>query len=135
MQVKYSKDTDLLYIHLHTGVSNVLIPTDNECISKFVSKKDRSVVVGYEIEEASKNLDEFLSLSPLNSKQKLAVALSYIRNKNHKTQKEFALAFGISEGSYKSLERAEHNITFETLDRIFVVLKNESEIHHVFKIA
>ncbi len=93
--------------------------TDKDDIFKFVAKSDKNKIVGYEVENVSNNLGHVLNHLGLNRKQKLAVCLSYIRERQQKTQKEFSVVLGISESTYKSLERAEHNISFDTLDVIY----------------
>ena len=131
MIVKYNLETDLMYIHFATGIPNVLVPTDNGNISKFISKKQKNII-GYEIEEASTVIEHFLSNYDLNRKQKLAVILSFLREKKKKSQKEFSTIISISEGSYKSLERAEHNIGFDTLDKIYNIFPADKMLSKLF---
>lgn len=130
--IKYNNDTGLMYIHLSTGVANIQMPTTNEEISKFVAKANKDQIVGYEIENAPKNLDFVLSSLGLSRKQKMAVAMCFIREKKKKTQKEFSTIINVSESTYKSIERAEHNITFDTLDIIYNQFKDEEVLHAVF---
>ncbi len=132
MMIKYNNDTGLMYIHLSTGVANIQMPTTNEEISKFVAKANKDQIVGYEIENAPKNLDFVLSSLGLSRKQKMAVAMCFIREKKKKTQKEFSTIINVSESTYKSIERAEHNITFDTLDIIYNQFKDEEVLHAVF---
>ncbi len=68
----------------------------------------------------------------LNRKQKLAVCLYFIREQEGKTQKEFSANINISESTYMSLERAEHNINFDTLGEIFGKFPNEPILDTVF---
>ena len=132
MMIKYNNETGLMYIHLSTGVANIQMPTTNEEISKFVAKANKDQIVGYEIENAPKNLDFVLSSLGLSRKQKMAVAMCFIREKKKKTQKEFSTIINVSESTYKSIERAEHNITFDTLDIIYNQFKDEEVLHAVF---
>lgn len=73
MMIKYIKEADLLYIHFATGIPNIQVQTEHEDINKFVSKKDKNYVIGYEVEDVSKNFDLFLENFPLSSDQKLAL--------------------------------------------------------------
>jgi DNA-directed RNA polymerase specialized sigma subunit len=132
MIVKFNSDTGLMYIHFTSGVANIQTRTDNEQISKFVAKANREHVVGYEIENADQNLSQVLTTFPLSRKQKLAVALCYTREKQKKTQKEFSTIINVSESTYKSIERAEHNITFDTLDVIYNQFPEERSLHQIF---
>ena len=132
MIVKYNNDTGFMYIHFETGVPNIQMPTKNEDIAKFVSKANKDRVIGYEIEDTSNNMDFILQNLGLNRKQKLAVVMCFIREKQKKTQKEFSTVINVSEGTYKSIERAEHNISFDTLDVIYNQFKDEDILHKVF---
>lgn len=130
--VKYNSDTGLMYIHITTGVANIQMPTQNEEISKFVAKANKDQTIGYEIENAPENLDFVLSNLGLSRKQKMAVAMCFIREKKKKTQKEFSTIINVSESTYKSIERAEHNITFDTLDVIYNQFQDEDVLQAVF---
>lgn len=132
MIVKYNNDTGLMYIHFSTGVSNIQMPTSNEDIAKFVAKANKDQVIGYEIEDAVNNIKTVLNNLGLNRKQKLAVVMCFIRENKKKTQKEFSTIINVSETTYKSIERAEHNITFDTLDVILNQFKDEEILHQVF---
>lgn len=132
MIVKYNNDTGLMYIHFSTGVSNIQMPTTNEDIAKFVAKANKDQVIGYEIEDAQNNIKTVLNNLGLNRKQKLAVVMCFIRENKKKTQKEFSTIINVSETTYKSIERAEHNITFDTLDVILNQFKDEDILHQVF---
>ncbi len=132
MIVKYNNDTGLMYIHFSTGVSNIQMPTSNEDIAKFVAKANKEQIIGYEIEDAPNNMETVLNKLGLNRKQKLAIVMCYIREKHKKTQKEFSTVINVSEGTYKSIERAEHNITFDTLDVIYNQFKDEEILHQIF---
>jgi DNA-binding XRE family transcriptional regulator len=132
MLIKYNKEIDTLYVHFKTGTSNIHIPTKNEDVYKFVLKANRNEIVGYEIERASENMNLVLNNLRLNSKQRLAVILCMTREKHKKTQKQFAELLKISEGSYKNLEKAEHNITFDTIDEIFSAFSEEESLRSVF---
>ena len=90
MIVKYNNDTGLMYLHLFSDVPNIQMPTAHGDIGKFVAKANRDQIVGYEIENAEKNLDFLLENFGLNRKQKLAIALCVIRERAKKTQKEFS---------------------------------------------
>ena len=132
MIVKFNIDTGLMYIHFSTGVSNIQMPTAHDEIFKFVAKANKDLIIGYEVEDAEKNLKHVLESFGLNRKQKLAVAMCIIRERQKKTQKEFSTIINVSEGTYKSIERAEHNISFDTLDVIYNQFKNEPILHQVF---
>lgn len=132
MIIKYNSDTGLMYIHFSSGVPNIQMRTAKKDIFKFVAKANKEQIIGYEIEAAEKNLDFVLNKLDLNRKQKLAVSMCFIREKQKKTQKEFSTIINVSEGTYKSIERAEHNITFDTLDVIYNQFKGEPVLQHVF---
>lgn len=132
MIIKYNRDTGLMYIHFFYGVANIQIKTSKKDIFKFVAKANKDQIVGYEIEAADKNLDFVLNKMGLNRKQKLAVCMCFIREKQKKTQKEFSTIINVSEGTYKSIERAEHNISFDILDVIYNQFKGEPVLQHVF---
>ena len=132
MIVKYNNDTGLMYIHFSTSVPNIQMPTSNEDIAKFVAKANKEQVIGYEIEDAQSNIKTVINNLGLNRKQKLAIVMCFIREKQKKTQKEFSTIINVSEGTYKSIERAEHNISFDTLDVIYNQFKDEEILHQVF---
>ncbi len=113
-----------MYIHFSSGVANIQKPTTNEEISKFVAKANPELVIGYEVENVNKNLEYVLT--------KLALVMCLIREKSKKTQKEFSTVLNVSEGTYKSIERAEHNISFDTLDFIFDQFPKEEILHRAF---
>ena len=133
MNLKYIPDHDLMYVYLELNTPNTQSRTSHEEIFKFVSKNEKNKIVGYEIESASKNLKFVLKNLSLNSKQKLAICLFFLRERQKKTQKEFAESLNISESTYKSLERAEHNISFDTLDGIFSKFPDETLLNAVFQ--
>ncbi len=108
------------------------MPTANDDISKFVAEANKDQIVGYEVEDAENNLTFVLEKLGLNRKQKLAVVMCFIREKKKKTQKDFSTIINVSEGTYKSIERAEHNIAFDTLDIIYNQFKDERILHQVF---
>lgn len=132
MMIKYNDELDLMYIHFFTGVSNIQVQTNDEAISKFVAKTNRQQIVGYEIESASRKMNYILDELGLNRKQKLAVCMCFIREKQKKTQKEFSTIINVSESTYKSIEKAEHNIAFDTLDIIYNQFKKEEVLSHIF---
>lgn len=132
MIIKFNNDTGFMYVHFATGVPNIQMPTGNEDIAKFVAKANKDQIIGYEIEDTEKNLNFVLNNIGLNRKQKLAVVMCFIREKKKKTQKEFSTIINVSEGTYKSIERAEHNISFDTLDIILNQFKDEEILHQVF---
>lgn len=132
MIVKFNSDTGFMYIHFSTGVPNIQMPTNNEDVAKFVAKANKDQIVGYEIEDAEKNIEFIIARLGLNRKQKLAVVMCLIREKKKKTQKEFSTIINVSEGTYKSIERAEHNISFDTLDIIYNQFKDEKILHQIF---
>ncbi len=132
MIVKFNNNTGLMYIHFSSAVPNIQMQTGNEDVAKFVAKANKEQIIGYEIEDAEKNMDFILNKLGLSRKQKLAVGMCFIREKKKKTQKEFSTIINVSEGTYKSIERAEHNISFDTLDVIYSQFKDEPILHQVF---
>ncbi|UXR63778.1 helix-turn-helix transcriptional regulator [Bdellovibrio bacteriovorus] len=132
MNLKYLAENDLMYMYFEMNVPNTQTRTEHPEVFKFVAKADKSTVVGYEIENAASNLKYILTSLNLNSKQKLAICLYFIREREGKTQKDFSSALGISESTYKSLERADHNISFDTLDGIFGKFAHEPIMETVF---
>ena len=132
MVVKYNSDLDLMYVHFFTSVPNIQVRTPNDQISKFVAKANRDQIVGYEIENAEKNWDFINKEMGLSRKQLLAVVMCFIREKRKQTQKEFSTIINVSESTYKSIERAEHNITFDTLDVIYNQFRDEPPLHMIF---
>lgn len=132
MIIKYNFETDLMYIHFFTGVPNIQMRTKNEGIAKFVAKANKDQIIGYEVDGAQENIEFILNKIGLSRKQKLAVVMCFIREKHKKTQKEFSTILNVSEGTYKSIERAEHNISFDTLDVIYNQFKGEEILHQVF---
>jgi len=133
MNLKYLTENDLMYIYLETNIPNIQTRTEHDEIFKFVAKADKKRIIGFEIENASTNLMYILKNLNLNSKQRLAVCLFYLRERAGKTQKEFSEVINVSESTYKSLEKAEHNINFDTLDEIYVKFPRESILETVFR--
>jgi|GEM_PF-2364818 len=132
MTIKYNLKTDLMYIHFSSGVPNIQMKTAHEDVSKFVAKANKNQIVGYEIENASKNMDFILEKLGLSRKQKLAVGMCFIRENKKKSQKEFSTIINVSESTYKSIEKAEHNIGFDVLDIIYDQFKKEEVLHKIF---
>lgn len=130
--VKYNHETGLMYIHLMTGVPNIQMRTSKTDISKFVAKANKEQIIGYEIEDTPKNIEYILNKLGLSRKQKLAVGLCFIREKQKKTQKDFSTIINVSESTYKSIEKAEHNISFDTLDIIYNQFPKEEVLHDIF---
>lgn len=132
MNLKYLAENDLMYIYFESNVSNTQTRTGHECVFKFVAKADKSKIIGYEIENVSDNLNYVLTKLSLNSKQKLAICLYYLRERQGKTQVQIANSLEISLSKYKSLEKADHNINFDTLESIFETFPNEPILDTVF---
>lgn len=132
MIIKFNNDTGLMYIHFSTGVANIQMRTAHDDISKFVAKANQDQIIGYEVENTEENLGFVLENLGLNRKQKLAIVMCFIRERKKKTQKEFSTIINVSEGTYKSIERAEHNIAFDTLDVIYNQFREEPTLHHIF---
>lgn len=130
--VKYNHETALMYIHLTTGVPNIQMRTSKADVSKFVAKANKEQIIGYEIEDTPKNIEYILNKLGLSRKQKLAVGLCFIREKQKKTQKDFSTIINVSESTYKSIEKAEHNISFDTLDIIYNQFPKEEILHEIF---
>lgn len=125
MNIKYLPENDLMYIYLVTKTPNIQTKTPHPDISKFIAKGDKKQIVGYEIESVTKNIKYVLTKLDLTRKQKLAICLFVIRETNGKTQREFAKMLSVGESTYKNIEKAEHNISFDTLDMILNRLHNE----------
>ncbi|MFN7904394.1 MAG: DUF2283 domain-containing protein [Pseudobdellovibrionaceae bacterium] len=132
MNLKYLPETDLMYIYFESNVPNTQTRTGHEGVFKFVAKADKNKIVGFEVENVSANLNYVLTKLDLNSKQKLAICLYYLREQQGKTQEQIADALEISLSKYKSLEKADHNINFDTLDSIFATFPNEPILDTVF---
>lgn len=132
MNLKYLPENDLMYVYLEMNIPNTQTRTEHGEVFRFVAKADKKRIIGYEIENVSKNLEYVLTNLKLNSKQKLAVCLYFIRVREGKTQKEFSTVLNVSESTYKSLEKAEHNINFDTLDGIFGKFPHEPILESVF---
>jgi len=132
VNLKYLPENDLMYVYFEANVPNTQSRTKHSEVFKFVAKADKNRIIGYEIENASKNLKYVLTNLELSSKQKLAICLYFIREREEKTQKEFSAILNVSESTYKSLERAQHNINFDTLDGIFGKFPHESILEVIF---
>lgn len=135
MNIKYLSENDIMYIYFESNVPNTQTRTGHEEVFKFVAKADKSKIVGYEVENVSDNLNHVLTKLSLNSKQKLAICLYILRERQGKTQEQVAESLGISLSKYKSLEKADHNINFDTLDSIFETFPNEPILDTVFQKA
>jgi uncharacterized protein YuzE/DNA-binding XRE family transcriptional regulator len=135
MNLKYLPENDLMYIYFETNVPNTQTRTGHPGVFRFVAKSNKSKVIGYEVESVSDNLNYVLTKLCLNSKQKLAICLYFIREREGKTQEQVANALDISLSKYKSLEKAEHNINFDTLDNIFETFSDEPILETVFNKA
>ncbi len=132
MNIKYLPQNDLMYVYFASNVPNTQMRTTHEEIFKFVAKADKNKTVGFEIENASKNMKFIMTKLDLTRKQKLAICLHFIRESHGKTQKEFSDLLTISESTYKSIEKAEHNINFDTLDTILETFHTEPVLEDVF---
>lgn len=132
MNLKYLPDNDLMYIYFESNVPNTQTRTGNDGVFKFAAKTDKNKIVGYEVENVSDNLNYVLTKLGLNSKQKLAICLYFLREREGKTQEQIAGALEISLSKYKSLEKANHNINFDTLEHIFETFPNEPILDTVF---
>ena len=133
MNLKYFVENDLMYIYFEMNVPNIQTKTSHQDIFKFVDKNDKKRVVGFEVESASKNIKYILKNLNLTSKQKLGLCLFFLRERDGKTQKEYCSLLNVSESTYKALEKAEHNISFDTLDEIFEKFPNEGILGTVFE--
>lgn len=132
MNLKYLSENDLMYIYFESNVPNTQTRTSHEDIFKFSAKADKNKIVGYEVENVSENLNYVLTKLNLNSKQKLAICLYFLRERQGKTQEQIAESLDISLSKYKSLEKADHNINFDTLESIFETFPNEPILDTVF---
>ena len=132
MNLKYLSENDLMYIYFESNVPNTQTRTGHEGVFKFAAKADKSKIVGYEVENVSENLNYVLTKLNLNSKQKLAICLYFLRERQGKTQEQIADSLDISLSKYKSLEKADHNINFDTLESIFETFPNEPILDTVF---
>jgi DNA-directed RNA polymerase specialized sigma subunit len=121
-----------MYIYFENNIPNTQARTGHEGIYKFVAKANKNKIVGYEIENISLNLNYVLTKLGLSSKQKLAICLYFLRERKGKTQEQIADVLEISLSKYKSLEKADHNINFDTLESIFETFPNEPILDTVF---
>ena len=132
MNLKYLPKNDLMYIYFEINTPNTQTRTSHESIFKFVAKSNKNKIVGYEIENITDNLNFVLTSLNLNSKQRLAICLYFLRERQGKTQEQIANVLEISLSKYKSLEKADHNINFDTLEIIFEAFPNEPILDTVF---
>jgi uncharacterized protein YuzE len=132
MNLKFHPDNDLMYIYFESHIPNTQTRTGHKDIFKFVAKTDKNKIIGYEIENTSKNINYALTKLGLSSKQKLAICLYYLRERAGKTQEQIADTLEISLSKYKSLEKADHNINFDTLESIFETFPNEPILETIF---
>jgi hypothetical protein len=132
MNLKYLPENDLMYIYFESNVPNTQTRTGRDGVFKFVAKADKTKIVGYEVDNVADNLNFVLTKLGLNSKQKLAICLYFLREREGKTQEQIAETLEISLSKYKSLERADHNINFDTLESIFETFPNEAILNTVF---
>ena len=132
MNLKYLTDNDLMYIYFENNIPNTQVRTGHVGIYKFVAKANKNKIVGYEIENISINLNYVLTKLGLSCKQKLAICLYFLRERKGKTQEQIADILEISLSKYKSLEKADHNINFDTLESIFETFPNEPILDTVF---
>ena len=132
MNIKYLTDNDLMYIYFESNTPNTQTRTNHSDIFKFVAKANKNKIIGYEIENISSNLNYVLTKLGLSSKQKLAICLYFLREREGKTQEQIADVLEISLSKYKSLEKADHNINFDTLESIFETFPNEPILNTVF---
>ena len=135
MNIRYLPENNLMYIYFVNDVPNTQTRTSNKEVSKFVAKADKNQIVGYEIENISKNIKYVLTKLNLSRKQKLAICLQFLRENRGKTQREFSDLLAISESTYKNLEKAEHNINFDTLDVILDKFHKEPILEDVFDLS
>jgi len=119
MNLKYMIEMDTIYIYLDSEVSKIMIPSlfDGR-VGVFVDKKTKKKICGYEIEEASKSLLCNLKNLELNLKQILAVGLYFMRIKQQLSQEAMASEIEVSLSTYKNLEKAEQNLSFDTFETI-----------------
>jgi uncharacterized protein YuzE len=132
VNLKYLTDNDLMYIYFENNIPNTQVRTGHVGIYKFVAKANKNKIVGYEIENISINLNYVLTKLGLSCKQKLAICLYFLRERKGKTQEQIADILEISLSKYKSLEKADHNINFDTLESIFEIFPNEPILDTVF---
>jgi predicted transcriptional regulator len=121
-----------MYIYFENNIPNTQVRTGHVGIYKFVAKANKNKIVGYEIENISINLNYVLTKLGLSCKQKLAICLYFLRERKGKTQEQIADILEISLSKYKSLEKADHNINFDTLESIFETFPNEPILDTVF---
>ena len=119
MNLKYMPEIDTIYIYLDSKTAKILIPFEgDERIGKFVDKASRKKTCGYEIEGAKENLLNSLVKLDLSLKQILAIGVYFIRISNGLTQEEMASEIQVSLSTYKNLEKAEQNISIDTVELI-----------------
>jgi uncharacterized protein YuzE len=119
MNLKYMPEMDTLYIYLEADIPKIMIPSDiDERVGIFVDKKTKKTLCGYEIEGAKDFLFSNLNKLELSLKQKIAVGLYFIRILKGLSQETMANEINVSLSTYKYLEKAENNLTFDTFEMI-----------------
>ena len=114
MYIYYDKDLDYVEIFFKKTL-NYLVPfKNNEEIGEFRSEKN-DTVVGYSIENLSKNFDDLSFLTPA---QRLSILIKKYRLKSGKTQQEVANEMGIKLLPYQRLESGNNNPTLKTLLKV-----------------
>ena len=123
MNLKYLPEIDTLYIYQDSRTPKILIQSKfDETVGIFVDKKTMKKKCGYEIENASHSLFKNIYHLELGLKETLGLVLYFTRVLNAQSQESMAKEINVSLSTYKSLEKAEQNLSFdifETINRKF----------------
>ena len=119
MNLKYMPEIDTLYIYLDSKTPKILIESKiDERIGVFVDKKTMKKKCGYEIENASQTLFKNIYHLELNLRETLGLMLYFTRIINTKSQESMANEINVSLSTYKSLEKADQNFSFDIFENI-----------------
>jgi len=100
MYIYYDKNSDYLELFFETVANYADADETNESVAIFRSEKDDSIV-GYALDNASKEIQHFDRLDPID---KLAALIKIARQRRDWSQEEVAQRLGISLRHYQRLE-------------------------------
>lgn len=119
MNLKYMAEMDTLYIYMDSETPKILVPSDlSDYVGVFVDKATRKKVCGYEIESASTHFVETLVKLKLPLKELLAIVVYFQRMTVGRSQEFMANEIDVSLSTYKNVEKAEQNLSIDTLETI-----------------
>lgn len=119
MNLKYMVEMNTIYIYLDSETPKIMVPSSfDDRVGVFVDKKTKKKICGYEVEEASKSLLSNLKNLELNLKQILAIGLYFMRISKDLSQEAMAKEINVSLSTYKNLEKAQQNLSFDTFETI-----------------